>query len=153
MWLITSLALGSSLTGKLHYASCRRCEKPAVITHAFPQVPFHSLQVLLLLATQWPVRAPVKLLGGVLWSPCNLTPIHSLTGPLGQPFASHLGGLQLASQGCTHSHSGTWFLFLALSHYSAAISSCTHSWISHAAFWIWKPETQQNRPTTNKEKV
>ncbi len=49
----------------LYSASCRRCEKPAVITLPSP-VPFHSLQVLLLLATQWPVRAPVKLLGGAI---------------------------------------------------------------------------------------
>jgi hypothetical protein len=27
-----------------------------------------------------------------LWRPCNFPPIHSLTGPVGQPFASCLGG-------------------------------------------------------------
>ncbi len=65
--------------------------------HTLPSlVPFHSLQVLLLLATQWPIRAPVKLLGGALWRPCNVTPIHSLTGPVGHLFTSRLGGQQFA---------------------------------------------------------
>ncbi len=58
---------------------------------------FHSMQVLLLLlATQWLVRAPIKLLGGggeALWGPCNFTPIHSLTGLVGQPFASRLSSM------------------------------------------------------------
>ncbi len=31
-------------------------------------------------------------LEGALWRPCNFIPIHSLTGPMGQPFASRLGG-------------------------------------------------------------
>jgi hypothetical protein len=78
-----------------------------------PPVPFRSLQVLLLLATQWPVRAPVKLLGrggGALWRPCNFTPIHSLTGLVGQPFASCLGDQRFSSWGCIHTHNGTLFL-------------------------------------------
>jgi hypothetical protein len=41
---------------------------------------------------------------------CNFIPIHSLTGPVGQSFASCLGG--------THSNNGTWFLLLALSCYN-----------------------------------
>jgi hypothetical protein len=47
------------------------------IAHHMPSpVPFHSLQALLLLATQWPVRAPVKLLGG---SPVEALQFHSNT--------------------------------------------------------------------------
>ncbi len=38
-----------------------------------------------------------------MWRPCNFTPIHSLTGPVGQPFASCLGGQRFASPGCTNS--------------------------------------------------
>ncbi len=59
-------------------------------------VPFHSLQILLLLAAHCPVKAPVKLLGGggALWMPCHFTlqVLHSLTGPVGQLFVSRLGG-------------------------------------------------------------
>jgi hypothetical protein len=36
-----------------------------------------------------------------LWR--NVIPIHSLTGPVGQPFASCLGGQGFASWGCTNS--------------------------------------------------
>jgi hypothetical protein len=35
--------------------------------------------------------------------PCNFTPLHSLTGPAGSPFASRLGGQWFTSQGCTNS--------------------------------------------------
>ncbi len=49
-----------------------------------------------------------------MWTPCNSTPTHSLTGPVGQPFASCLGGQRFAFWGCTHSHNGTGFLPLAL---------------------------------------
>jgi hypothetical protein len=35
----------------------------------------------------------------VLGSPAFLTPLHSLTGPEGQPFASHLGGISLCPWG------------------------------------------------------
>jgi hypothetical protein len=31
-----------------------------------------------------------------LWRPCNFTTIHSLTGPVGQPFASCLRGQRFA---------------------------------------------------------
>ncbi len=79
----------------------QQCEKPAVIT-CLPPVSFHSLQFLLLLATQWPVRALVKLLRGS--RPSNFTPIHSLPGPVGQVFASRLGGQQFVSCECTNSH-------------------------------------------------
>ncbi len=37
-----------------------------------------------------------------LWRPCNFTPTHSLTGPVGQPFASRLaevGKVTLKSNG------------------------------------------------------
>ncbi len=62
-----------------------------------------SIPLPLLLTTQCPVKAPVKMLGGALWRPCNFTPIHSLTGPVGQPFASCLGGQRFLSHGCTNS--------------------------------------------------
>jgi hypothetical protein len=39
----------------------------------------------------------------VLWRPCNFTLLYSLTGPVGQPFASCLGGQRFASWGCTNS--------------------------------------------------
>jgi hypothetical protein len=51
-----------------------------------------------------------------MWRSCNLTPIHSLTGPVDQPLhpvqqvsASHPGDEQ--------THNGTGFLLLALSRY------------------------------------
>ncbi len=37
-----------------------------------------------------------------LWRPCSFTPLHSLTGPVGQPFASRPGGQRFTSWGCTH---------------------------------------------------
>ncbi len=116
-----------------HKASHRRCEKPTALSpfsehftrlraddvqsqhdnqsqHHMPSpFPFCYLQVILPLAIQWPVRAPVKLLGGAVWRPCSFTPIHCLTGPVGQLFASHLGGQRFASQGCTHTYNWTGF--------------------------------------------
>ncbi len=59
----------------------------------------------------------LKHISVILWRPCNFTPIHSLTGPVDQPFASCLGDQQFASRRCTHSHNGTGFLLLALSRY------------------------------------
>ncbi len=38
-----------------------------------------------------------------VWRPCNFTPQHSLTDPVGQPFSFHLGDQQFASWGCTNS--------------------------------------------------
>jgi hypothetical protein len=52
----------------------------------------------------------------ILWMPCNFTAIHSLTGPVGQPFASCLGGQRFASWG-GKTHNGTRFLQLVLSRY------------------------------------
>jgi hypothetical protein len=51
-----------------------------------------------------------------LWRSCNFTPIHSLTGPVGQPYASRLGGQRLASREA-QTHIGTKFLLLSLSRY------------------------------------
>ncbi len=45
----------------------------------------------------------------------NFTPLHSLTGPVGQPFASRLGG-QLPGDEQTHNRTG--FLRLTLSRYT-----------------------------------
>ncbi len=68
-----------------------------------PPVPFYSLQVLLLFATQCQLEPRSSCWGGALWRPCTFTPIHSLTGPMGQPFASRLGGQWFAYRGCTNS--------------------------------------------------
>ncbi len=90
--------------------------KADVITHHMHSpVPFHSLQVLLLLATQWPVRAPVKLLGG---GGCSFTPIDSLTGPVGQLFVPRLRGAGVCIQGMHPYSQWNWVLLLAMSHYN-----------------------------------
>jgi hypothetical protein len=52
------------------------------------------------------LNPPVNLLGGgggALWRPCSFTPIHSLTGPMGQLFAPHQGGAAVRIPG-THPH-------------------------------------------------
>jgi hypothetical protein len=59
----------------------------------------------------------VQKLKNILWRPYNFTPTHSLTGPVGQLFASCLGGQRFASWGCTKIHNKTGFLLLALSCY------------------------------------
>jgi hypothetical protein len=51
-----------------------------------------------------------------MWSSCIITPLHSLIGPVGQLFASRLGGQRFTSQGCTHA-SRTGILLLAFSHF------------------------------------
>ncbi len=59
----------------------------------------------------------VQILYSVLWRPCNFTLIHSLTGPVGQLFASRLGGSVVRVPGM-HPHSQwNWVLLLAQSHY------------------------------------
>ncbi len=96
----------SAVTGQI---SMKKSSFKSLCRNRVPQffhcalVQFHSLEVLLLLTTQWPVSAPVKLLGGALWRPCYFTSLHSLTGPVGQPFASHLGVQRFESRGCTNS--------------------------------------------------
>jgi hypothetical protein len=52
----------------------------------------------------------------VSWRPCSFTPIHSLNGPVGQLFASHLGGQRFMSQACPHLQ-WNWVLLLAMSGY------------------------------------
>ncbi len=47
-----------------------------------------------------------KVSTNALWSSCILKQLDSLTGPVGQPFASCLGGQRFASWGCTQT-SGT----------------------------------------------
>jgi hypothetical protein len=49
--------------------------------------------------------------------PCYLTPLHSLTGLVGQPFASRLGG-SVSRPGDAQTHNGTVFLLLVLSRYN-----------------------------------
>jgi hypothetical protein len=50
------------------------------------------------------------------WSSCILTPQHSLTGPVGQPFASRLGGVVIHDIG-VHPLFWNWDLLLAMSCY------------------------------------
>ncbi len=89
--------------GKLHWASCRQCEKPAVITHAFPR--FHSTPCGSSSSSQQSdqLGPQSSCWGGDMLRPCNYPSIHSLTGPVSQPFASPLGGQCFASWGCTNS--------------------------------------------------
>jgi hypothetical protein len=54
----------------------------------------------------------------MLWRPCNFAPIHSLTGPVGQPFASCQGGSAVHLLRMHKLTNGTGFLVLALSCYS-----------------------------------
>jgi hypothetical protein len=68
-------------------------------------VPFCCLQVLLLLATQWPGKSPGQVAGGeALLRPCSFTPIHSLTGP---PLGSALKGEPCGESDCIPGPS--WF--------------------------------------------
>jgi hypothetical protein len=55
------------------------------------------------------IHNQTEIRNNTVWSSCILTPLHSLTGPVGQPFASRLGGQRLASRWCTHTHNGTGF--------------------------------------------
>ncbi len=109
-WSLASSSVPSM--GSFTRLCANNVKKPAAITHnAFPgSIP--------LLAGPPPPRnlAPVKLLGVALWRPCNFTLTHSLTGPVGQPFSSHLGGQQFAQ-----THNGTRFPLLALSRYKIVI--------------------------------
>jgi hypothetical protein len=84
----------------------RQCEKPAVITHCLPQ--FHSTPCRSSSSSQHSDRLePLSSCWeGALWRPCNFIPLYSLTGSVGQLFASHLGGQQFTSftsWGCTNS--------------------------------------------------
>jgi hypothetical protein len=84
--------------------------KAAVISHHMSSpVPFCSLQILLLLATQWPVRALVKLLNG---SPVEALQLNSNTQSHGfsrSTVCFPLRGQRFASRGCTHAYNGTGF--------------------------------------------
>ncbi len=76
--------------------------KAAVITHCLPR--FHSTPCRSSSSSQHSDQLePWSCCWGALWRPSNFTPTHSLTGPLGQPFASCLGGQWFASWGCTTS--------------------------------------------------
>jgi hypothetical protein len=114
-WCFTRSHTNNVKSWQLHHPSGGGSEgfaltmwKADVITHHRPSpVPFCSLQDFLLLTTQWPVRAMVKLLGGTLWMPCFFTPTHSLTGPVGQPFASSLGGINSSPRDNLRQHDVT----------------------------------------------
>jgi hypothetical protein len=55
-----------------------------------------------------------------LWSSYILTPLHSFTGPVGQPFASRLGGGAVHTRR-VHPHFWNWDLLLAISRYRQAV--------------------------------
>jgi hypothetical protein len=50
-----------------------------------------------------------------------LTPLHSFTGPVGQPFASRLGGGGAVHTRRVHPHFWNWDLLLAISRYRQAV--------------------------------
>jgi hypothetical protein len=104
--------------GPLYLRFSRRPKSPAALAALLVPVPF-SLQ-----ATDYGNILPGSCKarthdweGGrqPYGAPAFLTPLHSLTGPVGQPFVSRLGGHRFAPPGCTHP-SGT-DLLLAMSHY------------------------------------
>jgi hypothetical protein len=77
-------------------------DTPAALAMPFP-VPFCTLHVLLLLATQWPVTYPGQVAGGD-GEPCGGPVVHSTTQShcrVGWLSASRLGGQQFTSRGCT----------------------------------------------------
>jgi hypothetical protein len=66
--------MGSFIRLRAHYG------KSQLWSHMPSPVSFHSLRGLLLLATQWPVRAPFKLVGGGGWgSHVEVLQFHSTT--------------------------------------------------------------------------
>ncbi len=106
MWLITGLALGSVPT----MGSFTRHHPDDVKSQLWSHIAFPGSIPLLAgpppphntVTGQSPSQVAVGG-GGDLWRPCNFSPPHSLTGPVGQPFASHLGGQRFMSCGCTNS--------------------------------------------------
>jgi hypothetical protein len=86
------------------------------VSHAFhSSIPLLAGPPPRITVTSW---SPGQVAGGALWRPCFFTPIHSLTGPVGQPLTSRLGGQWFASRICTFtSTSETGSLLLAMSHY------------------------------------
>ncbi len=108
--------------GKLHQASCRRCEKSAVITHCLPW--FHSTPCRSFSSSQHSdqLEPQSTCWGGALWRPRNFKSLHRLTGLVGQPFASHIG-VSGSRPGNVQTYSGTGFLLLVLSRYSMMVSA------------------------------
>jgi hypothetical protein len=62
-----------------------------------------------------------------LWSSCSLTPLYSLTGPVGQLFASRLGGPSVRVLGM-HPHFWNWDLLLMLSRYIGDLNVIPNHW-------------------------
>ncbi len=73
----------------------------------------------------WFIYLSVAHVWSKMWRPCNFTPPHTLTGPVGQPFASCLGGQWFASRDA-QTHNGTWVFLLALSRYIADPNMIDH---------------------------
>ncbi len=76
-WSPASIGPLTSATGCFSHPSC-----PSSVFTAGHRLMRHTARIL---------KGPDLLLGA-LWSSCFLTPLQSLTGPVGQPFASRLGG-------------------------------------------------------------
>jgi hypothetical protein len=84
--------------------------------HTLPSpVPFHGPPPTRNTVTSW---SPSQVARG---EPCGGPPMHSLTGPLGQPFASCLGGPMVCVPGMHNTQYRTGFLLVALSHYTRAL--------------------------------
>jgi hypothetical protein len=103
--LAMSLCIGdpNGLAGgpPLHPAPCPMVTTNVITHHLLTPVPFPWLQVpppCNILTGQ----SPCQFVGGGLWRPCSYRFIHTLTGPVGQPFASLLGGQGSASWGSTN---------------------------------------------------
>jgi hypothetical protein len=88
--------------------------------------------------------------GGDLWRPCILIPLHSLTGPVGQLFASHLESQRFASWGCTNSQ---WNqvspVSIVLRHYIDAMFNALErggKWIGSFGAPLGPTHTRQKQP-------
>ncbi len=100
-----------ALQWALHYASRRWCGK-LTWSHITCLPWFHSDPCRSSSSSQHSDRLEPRSCcwggGGALWRPCSFTP-NDLTSPLGQLFASPLGGQGYVSQGCTHTYNWTGF--------------------------------------------
>jgi hypothetical protein len=115
-WLITGLALGSAPTmgASLDFAvTMWKASSDHTYLLRFHSTPCRSSSS----SSQHSDRLEPwsSCWGGALWRPCTFTPIHSLTGPVGQPFASLLvSGLRPDD---AQIHNGTRFFLLELYSY------------------------------------
>jgi hypothetical protein len=121
--------------GKLH-----RHRANNVKSQLWSHIAFHGsiplFHVLLLLATQWLVRARSSCWGGAVWRPCNFTPTHSLTGPVGEQFASCLG-VSVSRPGM-HKLTMEWVSPVGAVLTAVSLPACPrHLYISSSLFPLW----------------